>query len=156
MNKTPSLFCSLCEKRECPKSCHFLDFRPIESKERIIFNPIMGCYVPRNSEQAATLLINLAPHLRPTQPSDQSRLRAKAVILTYQGNKPRKVFKGWGIYVVDFGSVGLSYAEVAIIKCLGYFAPMGGVAKPLTGPQRFAVASHTLYVVTSGTRPAGK
>ena len=150
-----SRYCFACKNGICARrSCHGKKF---ELKEDYAskggFNPAPNCYIPKGSEYAFALLLSSTNHLKPVTPDLNYKLRQMAVIITYKGKGERKTFKGWGIYLVDFGNVGFTYADLSIVKCLQYLAPTGGKAEKLQGPLRLSRHSHTIYLATTGTRP---
>lgn len=132
-------YCSNCDYlgTDCKKSCHGKRFF---AKSENGFNPIGGVYVPKGSEWNFSLLVSISRNLHPLK-GNEPKLHSKVCIIDYAGKGSRKVFKGFGIYSVDFGLLHKTYCELAIITCLAHF----GTAKELTGPHNFKPDSRTIY-----------
>lgn len=150
--KQQSSLCDHCGKTACARStCHGLDFEPIEnSKGAQLRNPLeAGVYIPYASERAFKVLYGASAFLTPVtaQMAVSGAVHVLVAIVSYKGNRPRKVFNSWGLYLVDFGKVTDSSCEVAIIRCFYFFGSFGSNKKDaLTGPHRFALPSKTIFL----------
>ena len=144
------LLCQYCAK-SCDKPCKGkkFDLRLDYVKEGG-FNPCPNTYIPSNGETSFALLMNATKHLRRPDIRESMAMRQVVAIADYAGHGKRLTFKGWGIYIVDFGAIGKKYGDLAIIECDTYFPRKGEKATPLSGPLRFDLAGHRVYSTTYG------
>lgn len=149
--KQSSELCRFCSNgATCAlKGCHGSKFDLCDKlSKQGNYNPLKAdAYIPQGSERAFLLLMGASAALNPVTSKQNGQLHQLAALVEYKGNPPRRCFKSWGLYLVDYGSVTDKTADIAIIKCFYFFGSCGSTIKQaLTGPRKYRLDSASIFV----------
>lgn len=112
-------------------------------------------FIPKENEPDLKSLLNWEGNTRRCNASDEGKTGLKALIVAYQGNGPRRCFKGFAMAFVEVGKVGATYADVWIKSI---FVKHGGSNDagvfPSVGPARYAIEGGRFYILVESGKAA--